>query len=131
MEKTGWWLGIRAAGTVCRGVTHPERPQPWAAHARRCPSVGYCAGPSPWVVVLEYLDGEPHFIDAPSVDPGSVEDARAYDLARALGSLSPHVGARTPVSAARQHYEPPDLLRAESFLGSAVRGETERATAAE
>jgi hypothetical protein len=89
------------------------------------------------------LDCVPYFIDATSVDPGAVEDARAYDLACALGSLAPRVGARTAVAAALAHYDPADLLRAEAFLGfvnlrpdlafdgSAVRGEIERAATAE
>jgi hypothetical protein len=89
------------------------------------------------------LDGVPYFIDATSVDPGAVEDARAYDLACALGSLAPLVGARTAVGTALVHYEPADLLRAEAFLGfanlrpdlafdgSAVRGEIEKVATVE
>lgn len=89
------------------------------------------------------LDGVPYFIDATGVDPGAVEDARGYDLACALGSLTPRVGARTAVRAALAHYDPGDLLRAEPFLGfanlrpdlefdgSAVRGEIEKAATAE
>jgi hypothetical protein len=85
------------------------------------------------------VEGVPHFIDATSVDPGALEDARAYDLACALGSLAPRVGARRAVRAALAHYDPADLLRAEGFLrfadprpdlafdGGAVRGEIERA----
>ena len=89
------------------------------------------------------LDGVPYFIDATSVDPGALEDARAYDIACALGSLTPVVGARTAVGSALAHYDPTDLLRAQSFLGfanlrpdlafdgSAVRGEIEKAATAD
>lgn len=89
------------------------------------------------------LDGVPYFIDGTSVDPGAVEDARAYDLACALGSLTPLVGARTAVGAALVHYDPADLLRARQFLGfanlrpdlafdgSAVRGEIEKVATAD
>jgi hypothetical protein len=89
------------------------------------------------------LDGAPYFIDATSVDPGAVEDARAYDLACALGSLTPVVGARSAVGAALVHYDPVDLLHAQQFLGfanlrpdlefdgSAVRGEIEKAATAD
>jgi Ser/Thr protein kinase RdoA (MazF antagonist) len=89
------------------------------------------------------LEGVPYFIDATRIDPGAVEDARAYDLACALGSLTPCVGARAAVRAALDHYDPAELLRAEPFVGfanlrpdlafdgSAVRGEIEKAAAAE
>ena len=89
------------------------------------------------------LDGVPYFIDATSVDPGAVEDARAYDLACALGSLTPVVGARTAVDAALVHYDPVELLHAQQFLGfanlrpdlefdgGAVRGEIEKAATAD
>ena len=89
------------------------------------------------------LEGVPYFIDATRVDPRAIEDARGYDLACALGSLPPVVGARTAVRAALAHYEPADLLRAEPFVGfanlrpdlafdgSAVRGEIEKVATAE
>jgi tRNA A-37 threonylcarbamoyl transferase component Bud32 len=63
-------------------------------------------------------DGERtlYFIDATRVRGGAIEDATAYDLACALGSLAPHVGAQTAVAAAAEHYSTGELLAARRFL---------------
>ncbi len=55
-----------------------------------------------------------YFIDAARVR--AIEDARAYDLACALASLSPHVGAGTAVDAALEHYPAASLQPAAEFL---------------
>jgi serine/threonine protein kinase len=60
--------------------------------------------------------GDLYFIDATNVDPGAIEGARAYDLARALAALEPVVGARAAVEAALSAYTPAELLHAEDFL---------------
>ena len=56
------------------------------------------------------------FIDATRVRDGAVEDATAYDLACALASLAPHVGAASAVAAALEHYSMEELLAARRFL---------------
>ncbi|MFC7077384.1 RIO1 family regulatory kinase/ATPase domain-containing protein [Haloarcula halophila] len=61
-------------------------------------------------------DGEVYFIDATSVREDAIADARAYDLACALGALEPIVGADTAVDAAAQYYDTEALLAAEEFL---------------
>lgn len=61
-------------------------------------------------------DGDLYFIDATSVREGAIADARAYDLACALGALEPLVGAPVAVAAAAHDYDPPELLAAEEFL---------------
>ncbi|WP_420182692.1 RIO1 family regulatory kinase/ATPase [Haloarcula sp. KBTZ06] len=57
-----------------------------------------------------------YFIDATSVREEAISDARAYDLACALGALEPLIGAPAAVSAAAMHYETAELLAAEEFL---------------
>ena len=78
-----------------------------------------------------------YFIDATRV--GAIEDARAYDLACALASLSAHIEARAAVEAALEHYSTEELLAAREFIdfvnmrpdhdfeAAVVRGEIERA----
>jgi|APHM01.1.fsa_nt_gi Mn2+-dependent serine/threonine protein kinase len=80
-----------------------------------------------------------YFIDATNVDDGAVADARAYDVACALGALAPHIGAREAVRAALSAYPPAELLDAQEFLdfvnlrpdhsfdAAAVKGEIEKA----
>ena len=46
----------------------------------------------------------------------AIEDARAYDLACALASLSPHVGADRAVDAALKRYPAAALGAAAEFL---------------
>ena len=57
-----------------------------------------------------------YFIDATSVREAAIADARAYDVACALGALEPLIGAHTAVSAAGEYYETGELLAAEEFL---------------
>lgn len=59
-----------------------------------------------------------YLIDATSVrdDEDAVGQARAYDLACALGALEPLIGGRTAVAAATDHYSIDDLLAAVDFL---------------
>jgi len=83
--------------------------------------------------------GELFFIDATSVSEASIDDARSYDVACALGSLTPHIGARETVHAALSAYSPAELLGAREFLdfvnirpdhsfdAAAVKGEIEKA----
>jgi len=61
-------------------------------------------------------DGALYFIDATKVNEGAIEDARSYDLACALGALTPLIGARAAVGAAAEHYTPAELLAAREFL---------------
>ncbi|MBX0302944.1 RIO1 family regulatory kinase/ATPase [Haloarcula salinisoli] len=61
-------------------------------------------------------DDRLYFIDATSVREGAIADARAYDVACALGALEPLVGAHAAVSAAREYYTTEELLAAEEFL---------------
>ena len=56
------------------------------------------------------------FIDATRVRDGAIEDATAYDLACALASLEPHIGAASAVAAALEHYSMEELLAARRFL---------------
>lgn len=133
--------GFRTLPTLNRGTTEVVAPRVFGSLARMHAS-GLAHGDLRGENVL-VLDRVPYFIDATSVDPRAVEDARGYDLACALGSLAPHVGARSAVGAALVHYDPADLLRAQPFLGfvnlrpdlafdgSAVRGEIEKVAAAE
>lgn len=85
-------------------------------------------------------DGELYFIDATTVREGEgIDDARAYDLACALATLEPHVGARRAVATAREWYSIDDLLAAREFLdfvnlrpdhdfdGALLKGEIEKA----
>jgi len=83
-------------------------------------------------------DDELYFIDATSVRDTAIADARAYDIACALGALEPLVGAHTAVSAATRYYATDELLAAEEFLdfvnirpdhdfeAAAIRGAVER-----
>jgi hypothetical protein len=57
-----------------------------------------------------------YFIDATRVDEGAIDDARAYDLACALASLAPLIGAAVVVEAAGVSYPTEDLLAARDFL---------------
>ena len=57
-----------------------------------------------------------YFIDATSVREAAIRDARAYDVACALGALEPLIGAQAAVSAAAHHYDTSELLAAEEFL---------------
>lgn len=82
---------------------------------------------------------ELYFIDATSVSEASIEDARSYDVACALGALTPHIGAGETVRAALSAYSPQELLDAREFLdfvnirpdhsfdAAAVKGEIEKA----
>ena len=56
------------------------------------------------------------FIDATAVRPGAIPQARAYDLACALGTLEPHVGAPDAVAAAIDQYGIDVVLDAVDFL---------------
>ncbi|WP_266078035.1 RIO1 family regulatory kinase/ATPase domain-containing protein [Haladaptatus caseinilyticus] len=59
---------------------------------------------------------EIYFIDATSVNEARIDEARSYDLACALASLTPLIGARDAVIAARKHYSAEELLSAREFL---------------
>lgn len=84
-------------------------------------------------------DGDLYFIDATSVREDAIADARAYDIACALGALEPLVGAGTAVCGAHDHYPAEDLLAAQEFLdfvnirpdhdfeAAAIKGEIEKA----
>ena len=61
-------------------------------------------------------DEEIDFIDVTSVNEERIDEARSYDLACALASLTPLIGARDSVVAAREHYTPEELLAAREFL---------------
>ncbi|WP_254273955.1 RIO1 family regulatory kinase/ATPase [Haloarcula marina] len=61
-------------------------------------------------------DGTLYFIDATSVREEGIADARAYDVACALGALEPLVGARVAVDAVARYYTTAELLAAEEFL---------------
>ncbi len=62
------------------------------------------------------LDDELYVIDATSVSEGGQTDARSYDLASALASLEPLIGASAVVDAALTSYSPEELLAARRFL---------------
>ena len=86
-------------------------------------------------------DDELYFIDATRVSEASIEDARSYDVACALGALTPHIGASETVEAALSAYSPGELLAACDFLdfvnirpdhsfdAAAVKGEIEKVAA--
>jgi tRNA A-37 threonylcarbamoyl transferase component Bud32 len=57
-----------------------------------------------------------YFIDATRVRNEAIEDTKAYDIACALASLTPHIGASETVSAALTCYSTSDLLAAREFL---------------
>ncbi|WP_435195545.1 RIO1 family regulatory kinase/ATPase domain-containing protein [Natronomonas sp. EA1] len=83
--------------------------------------------------------GELYFIDATSVREAAIADARAYDIACALGALAPHIGAARAVAAALDAYDVEVLLEARDFLdfvnlrpdhdfdSASVKGEIEKA----
>lgn len=85
-------------------------------------------------------DGALYFIDATSVSEEAIDDASAYDVACALGSLAPHIGAGAAVAAASESFSAEELLRADTFLdfvnmrpdldfdGAVVKGEIEKLT---
>jgi hypothetical protein len=62
-------------------------------------------------------DDDLYFIDATSVRETAIDDARAYDVACALGVLEPLIGAHAAVEAAAGEYTGAELLAAEGFLG--------------
>jgi tRNA A-37 threonylcarbamoyl transferase component Bud32 len=84
-------------------------------------------------------DGTLYFIDATSVREGSIDDARSYDVACAMGALEPLIGAGATVDAALEAYSTDELLAAEEFLdfvnirpdhdfdAAAIKGEIEKA----
>lgn len=84
-------------------------------------------------------DDELFFIDATSVSEANIVDARSYDVACALGALTPHLGAGEAVRAALSAYSVEALLAARDFLdfvnirpdhrfdAVAVKGEIEKA----
>jgi len=86
-------------------------------------------------------DEELYFIDATNVQEGRIADARAYDVACALGALAPLTGADVAVDAALTANSPEELLAARDFLdfvnirpdhsfdAAAVKGEIEREAA--
>ena len=61
-------------------------------------------------------DGELYVIDATRVSEDGREEARAYDLASALGALEPPIGAADAVDAALASYPVEALLAAERFV---------------
>jgi hypothetical protein len=61
-------------------------------------------------------NGDVFFIDATAVRSGAISQARAYDLASALGTLEPHVGAAGAVRAAVNQYGIDVVLDAVDFL---------------
>jgi tRNA A-37 threonylcarbamoyl transferase component Bud32 len=61
-------------------------------------------------------EGQLYFIDATKVRDGAIKDARAYDIACALGALEPLIGARGAVEAALRVHDPETLLDAREFL---------------
>jgi tRNA A-37 threonylcarbamoyl transferase component Bud32 len=62
------------------------------------------------------VDGNLYFIDATKVRESAIDDARAYDIACALGALEPLVGAGTAVAPAVDYYDDETLLAADSYL---------------
>jgi serine/threonine protein kinase len=62
------------------------------------------------------VDDEIYFIDATAVRTGAVPQARAYDVASALGTLEPLVGAKDAVAAAYEQYGIDVLLDAVDYL---------------
>jgi len=84
-------------------------------------------------------EGDLYFIDATNVRDDRLAEARAYDLACALGALTPLVGGRVTVAAALEHYSTDVLLEAREFLdfvnlrpdhdfeATTVKGEIEKA----
>lgn len=61
-------------------------------------------------------DGHVYFIDATNVRGDAIDDARAYDIACALGALEPLIGARSAVAFADEYHTKAQLLDADRFL---------------
>jgi serine/threonine protein kinase len=61
-------------------------------------------------------DGHIYFIDATNVRGDAIDDARAYDIACALGALEPLIGARSAVALADEYHTKAQLLDADRFL---------------
>ena len=61
-------------------------------------------------------DGAIYFVDATTVRSAGMDSARAYDLACAVGTLAPRIGASATVAAATDHYDAETLLAAREFL---------------
>jgi len=61
-------------------------------------------------------DGEIYFIDATNVREEGAADAKAYDLACALGALEPLIGGKRTVDAAETAFSTEALLAAARFL---------------
>jgi serine/threonine protein kinase len=84
-------------------------------------------------------DGDLYLIDATTVRERRIEAPRAYDLACALGVLTPIIGTSESVEIAFDHYDRADVLSAREFIdfvnirpdhdfdAAAVRGEIEKA----
>jgi len=62
------------------------------------------------------IDGDLYFIDATKVREDAVAEARAYDVACALATLAPLLGARDAVRVAAERYDADVLLAAEDFV---------------
>lgn len=60
--------------------------------------------------------GELYFIDATNVAADAQDDAKAYDVASALASLSPLIGPAQSVETALLYYSTAELLEARRFL---------------
>lgn len=65
--------------------------------------------------VLIY-DSELYFIDVTKVRAEAIESATAYDVASAIATLSPVIGARSAVDAAENEYSTEQLLQAREFI---------------
>ncbi|MFW6457923.1 MAG: lipopolysaccharide core heptose(II) kinase RfaY [Halodesulfurarchaeum sp.] len=65
---------------------------------------------------LLLVDGDVYVIDATAVDAGALPEAKAYDLACALGTLEPIVGASDAVDAAASVYPTRTLVDTIDFL---------------
>ena len=61
-------------------------------------------------------DGEIYFIDATNVNEEGAPEAKAYDVACALGALEPLIGAKRTVDAALTAFSTDELLEAARFL---------------
>ncbi|MFO7927947.1 MAG: lipopolysaccharide kinase InaA family protein [Halobacteriota archaeon] len=57
-----------------------------------------------------------YFIDATRVQDGTIDDAKAYDVACALASMEPRIGAGSATDAALESYSIDELLAARDFL---------------
>ncbi len=61
-------------------------------------------------------DGDIYFVDATTVRSQGMDNARAYDLACAMGTLAPRIGATETVATAAEAYDDDTLLAARDFL---------------